>query len=108
MGSAAVVPPSTGRLSPPYHLAPAEYAISNIVFGRLKVARFASLNTGSFRGPLTIDVSVTQSVPEPSTGAMMILGFLGAGYMAYRWAIRTRLALQFMEQRRVGATWTPA
>lgn len=31
------------------------------------------------------DVSLTvAAVPEPSTWAMMILGFVGVGYMAYR------------------------
>ncbi len=30
------------------------------------------------------DVSVTAAVPEPSTWAMMILGFAGVGFMAYR------------------------
>jgi hypothetical protein len=30
------------------------------------------------------DVSVVYSVPEPSTWAMMILGFFGIGFMAYR------------------------
>jgi PEP-CTERM motif len=33
----------------------------------------------SFQGP-----SVTSAVPEPSTWAMMILGFCGVGFMAYR------------------------
>ena len=33
-------------------------------------------------GPAT--VSVTAAVPEPSTWAMMVLGFLGLGFMAYR------------------------
>jgi PEP-CTERM motif len=30
------------------------------------------------------NVSVTAAVPEPSTWAMLILGFLGTGFMAYR------------------------
>jgi len=30
------------------------------------------------------DVSVTAAVPEPSTWAMMLLGFAGVGFMAYR------------------------
>jgi hypothetical protein len=29
-------------------------------------------------------ISVTSGVPEPSTWAMMILGFAGVGYMTYR------------------------
>lgn len=44
MGSAAVVPPPPEGVRRLYHLTSAEYAISNIVFGRLKVARFSTLN----------------------------------------------------------------
>lgn len=32
----------------------------------------------------TFSVTVTSAVPEPSTWAMIILGFAGVGYMAYR------------------------
>jgi hypothetical protein len=31
-----------------------------------------------------ISVEFTTAVPEPSTWAMMILGFCGVGFMAYR------------------------
>jgi hypothetical protein len=34
--------------------------------------------------PTTLTVTVAESVPEPSTWAMMILGFAGVGFMAYR------------------------
>lgn len=44
IGSAAVVPPPANEWRRVYHLTPAEYAISNIAFGRLKLARFADLN----------------------------------------------------------------
>src|SRR3954469_6816556 len=44
MGSAAVVPPPPLGFRRLYHLTTAEYAISNIVFGRLKVATFSTLN----------------------------------------------------------------
>ena len=44
MGSAAVVPPPPKGIRRLYHLTSAEYAISNIVFNRLKVARFSDLN----------------------------------------------------------------
>jgi hypothetical protein len=37
----------------------------------------------SFVFPFT-DLSLTTAVPEPSTWAMMILGFAGVGFMAYR------------------------
>jgi hypothetical protein len=33
---------------------------------------------------LSLTSSVTTAVPEPSTWAMMILGFCGLGFMAYR------------------------
>jgi PEP-CTERM motif len=35
-------------------------------------------------GVLSLTSSVTTAVPEPSTWAMMILGFAGVGFMAYR------------------------
>jgi hypothetical protein len=44
MGSAAVVPPPPDGFRRLYHLTSVEYAVSAIVFGRLKVARFSSLN----------------------------------------------------------------
>jgi hypothetical protein len=34
-------------------------------------------------GPISVSFAVT-AVPEPATWAMMILGFLGVGFMAYR------------------------
>jgi hypothetical protein len=44
MGSAAVVPPPPKEYRRVYHFTSAEYAISNLVFNRLKVARFSELN----------------------------------------------------------------
>jgi hypothetical protein len=35
-------------------------------------------------GTTTYNFEITQAVPEPSTWAMMILGFAGVGFMAYR------------------------
>lgn len=35
-------------------------------------------------GPATLTISAVAAVPEPSTWAMMILGFAGVGFMAYR------------------------
>jgi len=41
-------------------------------------------DTGVF-GPITLtDQSGVQAVPEPSTWAMMVLGFGGLGFLAYR------------------------
>jgi len=39
-------------------------------------------------------VSVTDGVPEPSTWAMMILGFAGIGFMAYRRTSASALTMQ--------------
>jgi hypothetical protein len=44
MGSAAVTPPPSNDYRRVYYITSAEFAISNIVFGRLKVGRFKSLN----------------------------------------------------------------
>ena len=44
-------------------------------------------NDGSFV------VNVTAAVPEPSTWAMMILGFAGIGFMAYRRSRKNTMAL---------------
>ena len=32
----------------------------------------------------TLKIEVTEAVPEPSTWAMLLLGFAGVGFMAYR------------------------
>lgn len=47
------------------------------------VLSFTSQDTDSPYGPVIGGVSIS-AVPEPSTWAMMILGFLGVGFMAYR------------------------
>jgi PEP-CTERM motif len=40
---------------------------------------------------LTLSVTVTQ-VPEPSTWAMMLAGFAGLGFLAYRGSRKTQPA----------------
>jgi choice-of-anchor C domain-containing protein len=48
------------------------------------VLSFSSLDgPSSPYGPVIGDVSIS-AVPEPATWAMMVLGFLGVGFMAYR------------------------
>jgi hypothetical protein len=42
------------------------------------------LTQGQFYDNLDVGVTFTEAVPEPSTWAMMILGFAGVGFMAYR------------------------
>jgi hypothetical protein len=39
---------------------------------------------GAANGEAFLNESVTTGVPEPSTWAMMLLGFAGIGFMAYR------------------------
>lgn len=43
-----------------------------------------STQNGQFISQLNIYADFTAAVPEPSTWAMMILGFAGVGFMAYR------------------------
>jgi choice-of-anchor C domain-containing protein len=44
---------------------------------------FASQDAGAF-GAVIGGVTISSAVPEPSTWAMMILGFAGVGFMAFR------------------------
>jgi hypothetical protein len=46
---------------------------------------FASLYT-------TAQISSVGGIPEPSTWAMMILGFAGVGFMAYRRSLKSTMA----------------
>ena len=46
--------------------------------------RFAATGTSDSYGGSLDAVSLTAAVPEASTWAMMILGFFGVGFMAYR------------------------
>jgi hypothetical protein len=41
-------------------------------------------NCDNVTGSATLDGVITAAVPEPSTWAMMVLGFCGIGFMAYR------------------------
>lgn len=49
----------------------------------LKFASLTGPQDNPFYGPVIGDVSIS-AVPEPSTWAMLILGFLGVGFVAYR------------------------
>jgi hypothetical protein len=42
--------------------------------------------------PITVPVALTVGVPEPSTWAMMLLGFAGLGFAGYRTSRRTAAA----------------
>jgi PEP-CTERM motif len=48
--------------------------------------------TGVHADRITLDVRTVSAVPEPSTWAMMILGFVGVGAMTYRRRKSTMLA----------------
>ncbi len=62
------------------------FDVSNL--GTLTSIVFAESNGGAYGEPflsaITADTAVASAVPEPSTWAMMILGFAGIGVMAYR------------------------
>jgi hypothetical protein len=71
--------------------------VDNPVSGSVK-DQFNALNNGSpFAGFPTAGFwtanfpTITTPVPEPSTWAMMILGFAGVGYMAYRRRNKTEM-----------------
>jgi hypothetical protein len=54
------------------------------VVGGSTTLSFTSLDAGAFGGVIG-DVAINAAAtPEPSTWAMMILGFAGIGFMAYR------------------------
>jgi hypothetical protein len=77
-----------GSASPPTSLFLPETSLSALGFGSFSVLNptltftvsdtFRGDNIGSFT------LTVPGAVPEPSTWAMMILGFFGVGFMAYR------------------------
>ena len=54
------------------------------VVGGLVTLTFAGDPNNGAYGPVVGDVTVTAAVPESSTWAMMLLGFCGLGFMAYR------------------------
>ena len=59
---------------------------------------FQTDNTGLLAGGLTFDgissltFTATTGVPEPSTWALMVLGFAGLGFAGYRRANKSRAA----------------
>jgi PEP-CTERM motif len=52
--------------------------------GSFFVADVLGTNSAGVRNTGIIDFALSSAVPEPSTWAMMILGFLGVGFVAYR------------------------
>ena len=78
-------------------VSPTSFGFAPIVAAGLYTLQFNVANFGQNGGnPSSLDVAATVStVPEPSTWAMMILGFFGVGFIAYRrksTAPRLRLA----------------
>jgi hypothetical protein len=92
-------------------LAPGNYRVSVMQFANFAVgpnfsngfSGSGTLNfedvTGDFRDShwafdiLNVNSAVQNGVPEPSTWAMMILGFAGIGFMAYRRSRKSTMAL---------------
>jgi hypothetical protein len=66
-------------------------------FGFTDTSEFTSLTisnvSGEFWGLDAFTINVPGAVPEPSTWAMMILGFAGVSFMAYRRSRKEGLAL---------------
>jgi hypothetical protein len=66
-------------------LASQGYTLETVFFTATSgVLDFKDLGPSDQQGNLLDDVTVTAGIPEASTWAMMILGFLGVGFMAYR------------------------
>jgi hypothetical protein len=64
-------------------------AVDNVPGGTFSGAKFDLYYVEGNGAPAVLDVrlagsNLTTDVPEPSTWAMMILGFFGVGFMAYR------------------------
>ena len=62
----------------------AEETLSFLASGTCALGGCGPFESGSPPFALLDDVSLTASVPEPSTWAMMALGFAGLGYAGYR------------------------
>ena len=63
------------------------FTFTTTTAGNLSFQNFGGDNVGLILDNITVDAAAptqTAAVPEPSTWAMMILGFAGVGFMAYR------------------------
>ncbi len=63
---------------------PGGYLINFTVAGGFTGVKFSTVETAfEFAFPVSSELHIS-AVPEPSTWAMMVLGFAGVGFMAYR------------------------
>jgi hypothetical protein len=80
-------------LFPPVPLTPPAITIGlNLTEGFAPIDVSGGIFT--FDAPVQVgrwEIRVAEAVPEPSTWAMMILGFAGLGFMAYRWQSKPAL-----------------
>ena len=70
-----------------YTVGPGDFAYANFQFYTYdsSIGKQTDYTYGSaILSNLTVEVAGISAVPEPSTWAMMILGFAGVGFMAYR------------------------
>jgi hypothetical protein len=70
----------------------ATYNITDLAAGTYEL-RFGSGQNSYYQEFGVDNVSLTEAVPEPSTWAMMILGFAGVGFMGYRRSRKSTMAL---------------
>jgi hypothetical protein len=71
---------------------PTAFAFNDLTLGQLYTLAFTVENFKQNGGnPTALDV-MASAVPEPSTWAMMILGFLGLGFLGYRKSSKTSAA----------------
>ncbi|HKO71528.1 MAG TPA: PEPxxWA-CTERM sorting domain-containing protein [Bradyrhizobium sp.] len=60
------------------------FSFTTTIAGSLSFADLAGGNIGNILDNVSLSSGLASAVPEPSTWAMMILGFAGIGFMAYR------------------------
>jgi hypothetical protein len=85
----------SGLSTPLIDTTPGVFSFNGLVGGiyQLVVSGHVTRGTGwddilpvpvGYAGALSVNQGVVAAVPEPSTWAVMILGFIGVGFMAYR------------------------
>ena len=69
------------------------FAQNNVSLQAGDILSFVVNNDGLYYNDSTALTATISAVPEPSTWAMMILGFAGVGFMSYRRSRKASLAL---------------
>jgi hypothetical protein len=65
-------------------------AFNQVVYAQIAAGDFQFFSPGAGEGGSSTVTPVTPGVPEPSTWAMMLVGFAGVGFLGYRQAAKGR------------------